>query len=142
MKQLCIFLVSLTLIACSGTRPVQLGSENKELSPCPDKPNCVISTVDQDNEHYIQPFSFTDAQAAHAKIVEIISNTEAAEIIVDTPSYIYAEYTSDLMKFVDDVEFLFDSQTNTIHIRSASRLGYKDFNVNRDRVETIRSQFK
>ncbi|HEY6084419.1 MAG TPA: DUF1499 domain-containing protein [Nitrospira sp.] len=44
-----------------------------------------------------------------------------------------------LLRFVDDVEFLFDDDTKTIHFRSASRVGYGDFGVNRRRMEEIRS---
>ena len=52
--------------------------------------------------------------------------------------YLYAQYTSRLMKFVDDVEFWFDPAAGVVQVRSASRLGEKDFGVNRARVESIR----
>ena len=44
------------------------------------------------------------------------------------------------MGFVDDVEFYFDDMSKTVHIRSASRLGKGDLNVNRKRMESIREQ--
>jgi uncharacterized protein (DUF1499 family) len=43
-----------------------------------------------------------------------------------------------LLRFVDDVEFLFDDEAKTIHFRSASRTGRSDFGVNRRRMEDIR----
>jgi len=43
---------------------------------------------------------------------------------------------------MDDVEFLLDDGTKTIHIRSASRVGYSDLGVNRKRVEAIRARFE
>jgi len=46
-----------------------------------------------------------------------------------------------LLGFVDDLEFCLDEQNNTIHVRSASRLGYSDLGKNRKRVEHIRSAF-
>jgi len=52
--------------------------------------------------------------------------------------YLHYEFTSLLLRFVDDVEFLFDSETKTVHFRSASRVGYGDFGVNRRRMEDIR----
>jgi uncharacterized protein (DUF1499 family) len=55
--------------------------------------------------------------------------------------YIHAEFTSFLFRFVDDVEFLLDDGSKTIHVRSASRVGYSDLGVNRRRVEAIRSRF-
>ncbi|MER2506834.1 MAG: DUF1499 domain-containing protein, partial [Azonexus sp.] len=42
--------------------------------------------------------------------------------------------------FVDDVEFWFDPVTGTIQVRSASRIGRKDFGVNRQRVERLRAR--
>ena len=44
------------------------------------------------------------------------------------------------MRFVDDVEFWADPSSGVVHVRSASRVGRKDFGVNRARVETIREQ--
>ncbi|HJT19346.1 MAG TPA: DUF1499 domain-containing protein [Nitrospira sp.] len=44
-----------------------------------------------------------------------------------------------MFRFVDDVEFLFEEDTKTVHFRSASRIGYGDFGVNRRRMEEIRS---
>ena len=44
------------------------------------------------------------------------------------------------MRFVDDVEFWYDPATQAIAVRSASRIGRKDFGVNRARIEAIRGQ--
>jgi uncharacterized protein (DUF1499 family) len=41
---------------------------------------------------------------------------------------------------VDDLEFYFNPP-EMIQVRSASRTGYFDFGVNRQRMDTIRSQF-
>lgn len=42
------------------------------------------------------------------------------------------------MGYVDDVEFRLDAEANLIHVRSAARLGRRDFGVNRARLEAIR----
>ena len=42
------------------------------------------------------------------------------------------------MKFVDDAEFWFDPANSVVQVRSASRIGRKDFGVNRARIEAIR----
>jgi len=52
------------------------------------------------------------------------------------------EFRSNVFRFVDDVEFLFDREKKLIHVRSASRVGYSDLGVNRKRVEKIRSLFQ
>jgi uncharacterized protein (DUF1499 family) len=63
-------------------------------------------------------------------------------IITSEDGYIYAECKTPLMGFVDDLEFYFDPDNKVFHVRSASRLGYRDFDVNRNRVEEIRSLFE
>jgi uncharacterized protein (DUF1499 family) len=40
------------------------------------------------------------------------------------------------VRYVDDVEFL--RAGSVLHVRSASRLGRRDFGVNRGRVEKLR----
>jgi len=72
----------------------------------------------------------------------LIEKNSSAEIIKQDDQYIYAEYTSGIMKFVDDTEFLLDKESNSVQLRSASRLGYKDFDVNRDRLEAIRTELQ
>ncbi len=65
---------------------------------------------------------------------------ERTSIVSETDNYLYAEFTSKLMGYVDDVEFYFDPSTpGQIQVRSASRLGQSDLGVNRSRVEAIRA---
>jgi uncharacterized protein (DUF1499 family) len=71
-------------------------------------------------------------------LVNIVTDTPRTRIVTQTPDYLYAEYTSALMGFVDDVEFWFEPNTKQIQVRSASRLGYSDFGVNRARIEEVR----
>jgi uncharacterized protein (DUF1499 family) len=61
-------------------------------------------------------------------------------IIESTDSYLYAEFASQLLGFVDDVEFYLDPAESVIQVRSASRLGQSDLGVNRQRVEAIRQE--
>ncbi|MGH7970152.1 MAG: DUF1499 domain-containing protein, partial [Limisphaerales bacterium] len=56
--------------------------------------------------------------------------------------YLHAEFRSPLMGFVDDVEFVLAPEQKLIHVRSAARLGYSDFGVNRKRAEFLRAQFE
>ena len=63
-------------------------------------------------------------------------------IITQNENYLYAEFTSAIMRFVDDVEFLYDPGQQVVQIRSASRLGKSDLGVNRKRIEFIRSALK
>jgi uncharacterized protein (DUF1499 family) len=63
------------------------------------------------------------------------------KVVTVKANYIHAEFRSRLFGFVDDVEFSFDEDPKTVHLRSASRTGYYDFGVNRKRMERIRAQF-
>jgi uncharacterized protein (DUF1499 family) len=127
----------------SGQRPKNLGVKDGQLASCPDSPNCVSSQASKtDAEHYIEPLTFsTDAESAMAQLKQIVNNAERAAVINSTSDYLYAEFSSQLMGFVDDVEFYLDAENNLIHVRSASRLGQSDLGVNRKRIEAIRQQF-
>jgi uncharacterized protein (DUF1499 family) len=130
------------LFSFSGTRPNNLGVKDGKLAACPNTPNCVSSqSPASDQEHYIAPLSYSgDAMAAMANLKSVIEGMERTAIITESENYLYAEFTSALMGFVDDVEFFLDQEAGVIHVRSASRLGQSDLGVNRKRVEAIRSK--
>ena len=131
------------LSACSGTRPDTIGIHEGKLAPCPSSPNCVNSRTNN-TDHAIKPIAFKQpvSQAeAMRSIKEALLSLPRTEIITETPTYLYAEATSKIMRFVDDVEFLFPEQDliSEVHVRSASRKGYRDFGVNRERIEAVRA---
>ena len=70
-------------------------------------------------------------------VVEAMPGAKVVEVRGD---YLYAQFTTRLMRYVDDTEFWVDPAAGVVQVRSASRLGEKDFNVNRERVEAIRSR--
>ena len=117
----------------SWKRPGNLGVREGRLAPCKRSPNCVSSQADpSDLEHYIAPIH--GSMAAARKALESLPRTTIVEARGD---YLYAEFRSALLRYVDDVEFFFDGQV--IHVRSCSRLGRRDFGVNRKRVEALRA---
>ena len=121
----------------SGEKPSNLGVKNGKLTACPGTPNCVNSQS-------------TDAQSkidalpnvSIAKIKGVVEAIEGTTIVEEKENYLYAEFKSKLMGYVDDVEFYRDSAANAVQVRSASRLGKSDLGVNRKRVEEIRSKLK
>ena len=117
-------------------RPDNLGVTNGRLAPCRRTPNCVSSQADPaDAEHYIAPIAFRgDAMAA---IRRALAAMPRAKVISEGENYLYAEFRSKLLGYVDDVEFFYDGAA--IQVRSASRLGRRDFHVNRNRVEQLRA---
>jgi len=138
-------LSTMLLTACTGTRPADIGVNNNRLTPCPESPNCVSSFEDnKDETHYINAYSINNStkEASWNLLQSIIKQNDSAEIISADDSYIYAEFTSSVMRFVDDTEFMLDAENKLIHLRSASRLGYRDFDVNRQRLEAIRIELE
>ena len=111
----------------------------RTLSPCPDSPNCV-STQATDEGHAIMPFRYNKSRAeAKEALKAVINSLSRTKLIEEDESYLHYEFTSLLLRFVDDVEFLFDDDTKTVHFRSASRTGYSDLGVNRRRMEDLRA---
>ena len=126
----------------AGSPPPSLGVRDGRLAACPDRPNCVNSQA-ADDAHRIAPLTFSDTgSAAFARLGKVVAAEPGVRIVTRRDDYLHAEFTSRTMGFVDDVEFVLDAPARTIHVRSASRLGYRDFGVNRDRVEAIRAAFK
>lgn len=134
-------LLCLFIIGCTGTRPSNLGVVNGSLSPCPDKPNCISSQA-PDEDHFSESFSYSgNKSAALACLRKIITAQKRTKIVKETENYIYAEYTTALFRFVDDVEFYLPDNESVVHFRSASRLGHSDLGVNKKRIEEIRLLF-
>ena len=126
-----------------GTRPDNLGVHDGRLAPPKRTPNNVNSQIDKnaDPGHYIAPLHYSgDARKAWAALRKIVDGMPRAKVVTAQPNYLYAEFTSKLMGFVDDTEFYLDEKAGVIQVRSASRLGRGDHGVNRERIESIRAQ--
>ena len=126
----------------AGTPPTNIGVTNGKLADCAATPNCVNSqALATDSQHAIAPIPMRgDTQTTIANLKRVIQAMPSTNIIKETNNYLYVEFTSKLMKFVDDVEFYLDNDTKMIQVRSASRLGESDLGVNRQRIEAIRSK--
>jgi uncharacterized protein (DUF1499 family) len=125
----------------SWKRPEYLGVRDGKLAACKRTPNCVSSQADPaDKEHYVAPIAVHgDAQEVIGEVRATVESMDGARVIREMPGYLYAEYRSRLLRFVDDVEFAYDEKAQVLHLRSASRVGRRDFGVNRERVEAIRA---
>lgn len=125
----------------SGRRPDNLGAVNGALAPCKASPNGVSSQTDpgRDPGHYIAPLQAGgDPSPTWAALKRLLAEMPRVNVVADREGYLYAEFATPMMGFVDDVEFL--QAGDIIHVRSASRLGRSDFGMNRTRIETIRSR--
>jgi uncharacterized protein (DUF1499 family) len=126
----------------SGSRPSDLGFSAGKFKPCSWKPNCVSSTAPKDDTgHFIEPLRFAGApEAAWENLRRLLASHPRARIVIEKAGYLHAEFKSATLGFVDDTEFALDTGAKVIHVRSASRLGRRDFDVNRKRIESIRAQ--
>lgn len=131
-----------------GQAPKDLGIHEGRLKQPSATPNSVSSQVDLYPNHpqrtyaRIAPLQFSgDADKAMDKLEKTLRATDRTVIITRDAGYLYAESSTPLLKFTDDLEFWLDRPAGVIQLRSASRLGRKDFNVNRERIEKIRAQF-
>ena len=127
----------------SGTRPDNLGVHDGRLAPPKRTPNNVSSQADRnaDAEHCIEPLRYQgDARKAWESLLRIVNGMPRVRLVQSEPNYLYAEFTTKLMGFVDDAEFYLDDKAGVIHVRSASRLGHGDHGVNRGRIEYIRAK--
>ena len=131
-----------------GKAPANLGVKDGRLKPPSKTPNSVSSQAglypDHPQKDYatIKPFEFSgDGVKAIEKLAKILENRERTVLVSREQDYIYAQCSTSLLKFTDDMEFWLDTSANVIQVRSSSRLGRKDFEVNRARIESIRAAF-
>jgi uncharacterized protein (DUF1499 family) len=130
------------------TPPPDLGFKDGELKPPSNTENSVSSQASLYPTHpmkdyaQVAPFPVTgESKAALDRLYKIVAGMERAQILKAEPGYLHAQFTSKWMKFGDDLELAVDESAKVIHVRSASRLGRKDFGANRARVEAIRAQY-
>lgn len=126
-------------LGCGGKMPEDLGANGGRLGGCPDSPNCVSSFA-TDEGHQIDSYRLSGESAAvWSSLGAWLAAREDVEIIKNESGYVHAVFTTPLMRYRDDVEFLLRAETNEIAVRSASRVGYGDMDANRNRIEEIRA---
>lgn len=112
-----------------------------KLRPCPGTPNCVSSEIGTSSAALVSPLSFTGASDAAWSVLKQVVVKLGGTVRDESAGYLWATFQVPVFGFTDDVEFRLDAPAKTIHVRSASRLGYSDLGVNRTRAEQIRAAF-
>jgi uncharacterized protein (DUF1499 family) len=151
---LIIILIVVVLLAAqfgllSGKQPSNLGVSSERLKPPSKTRNSVTSQAHLYTDHVqmqyasIEPLPFKNNNAANSMqvLLSVLKSMPGMTIVDAKPDYIYAQSTTKVLKFVDDVELWVNPAKGVIEVRSASRLGREDFGVNRARVEAIRAAY-
>lgn len=140
MRRMTALFIPCALMVLSSCTHMREAVSNNML--CPDSPNCVSSRA-TDSDHFIEPFKFSDnPSVALSRLKQALLNEKRVTIVKEQDDYLHAEVRSLIFRFVDDVEFRLYPDQKLIHLRSASRVGYSDFGVNRQRINRIRQNFK
>jgi uncharacterized protein (DUF1499 family) len=140
-----LVLLAAQLGAFSGHAPDHLGVREGRLRAPSKTPNSVSSQADLWVQHPMQDYARIaplpargDGPATMAQLRRVVQAMPGAKVVEARDGYLYVQFTTRWMKFVDDAEFWFDPQHAVVQVRSASRLGRKDFGVNRARIEALR----
>lgn len=132
----------------AGREPKNLGVRDGRLKPPSKTPNSVSSQAPLYPDHpmrdyaTIEPLRYSgDGKVAFARLTGLVSAMDRTRVVQQEPGYLYAQCRTAALKFTDDLELQLDEAAGVIHVRSSSRLGRKDFGVNRARVEALRQRF-
>lgn len=130
-----------------GSMPGDLGVKDGRLKPPSTTPNSVSSQAGLYPDHPMRAYAEIaplplqgDSPATLARLRQLLQAMPGVKIVQDNgDGYLYAQCTTRWMKFVDDLELWVDPVSQVVQVRSASRVGRKDFGVNRERVEGLRA---
>jgi uncharacterized protein (DUF1499 family) len=114
-----------------------LGVDQGKLQPISKKPNNVSPQTDDAAKKVAPLPAKTTPAATLAAIKQAIHLYGGAVIKRETDDYLYVVFTTGKMRFHDDAEFWLDSANQQVQFRSASRAGYSDMGLNRQRYERI-----
>ena len=133
--------------ALRGQPPGSLGVTDGRLRPPPVTPNSVSSQAVLHAGHRMQqaamiaplPLRGSPAEAMQ-RLRSVVQSLPGASVVTQRDDYLYVQFSTRWLGFVDDAEFWADTAAGVIQVRSGSRVGYRDFDVNRERVELIRAR--
>ncbi|MFK7891580.1 MAG: DUF1499 domain-containing protein [Granulosicoccus sp.] len=123
--------------ASAATGVVSLAGAN-QLGDCPDKPNCQCSEASSESQRVDRLPVANGADDAISRIAAFLQSQPGAAVVDQSQRYLHSTFTTSLMGYVDDVEFLLSDDDQSVQIRSASRLGYSDMGANAKRVQNLR----
>lgn len=127
-------------VYATRTAPDHLYATTGEFAACPSRPSCV-SSLATDDVHRVAALAYTGDPATALSMLREVIERMGGRIANEAPGYLHAVFTTAKMRFRDDLELLVLPE-GRIEVRSISRFGYRDFGVNRARVEALRQAFE
>lgn len=124
----------------SNTAPAHLYYKSGEFAACPERPSCV-SSIARSASHHIAPLEDPGNVPDIVKRLRLAVEAMGGQVVAAQAGYLHALFETPRMKYRDDLELLV-RENGIIDVRSISRFGYRDFGVNRDRVEQLRALFE
>lgn len=133
-----------------GSPPQALGVHEGRLAAPSNTPNSISSQAALYPGHpqaayaMVEPFAPRSGESgaeALQRLAGLLLQQPGTELVSQTDGYVRTEATTPWLRFVDDVELWLDPVTQLVHVRSSSRIGRKDFGVNRARVSALRTAF-
>ena len=129
-------LASVLLLGACTSAPKR-PSTSLTLSACGWLPQCVNSQSGRG----IQACEPIKADAEQWQQLKAwIARQQDWEVTVDGGNFLQAVVTTRMMRFRDDVQWLFIPDSRLIHVYSSSRLAISDLGTNARRVEMLRNQ--
>jgi len=143
-----IILIIVLLLAARFAMP-RLGSSvaggvitrdgDQVLADCPGSPNCAGSMSSEPARRIDALPGKGSVQASLEALESLLVAEPGAQVVERRGPYLHATFTTRLMRYTDDVEFLVDAPGDRIEVRSASRLGKSDLGANAARIERLRA---
>ncbi|QEN08089.1 DUF1499 domain-containing protein [Oceanispirochaeta crateris] len=134
---LLLLLMAVIMVVKNRSVPANLGVKDGQLAALPKSPNAV-STQSADADRRVSAFPFIGGvEETRAGIKSVLHAHGGIEIKTESNDYIHAVSTTEKMKYHDDLEFYFDEKEKLVHFRSASRVGYSDMGLNRERYNHL-----
>ena len=132
-----ILLIILVMAVQNARTPSDIGLTAGRLASLPKSPNAVSSQAEDEGKR-VSPFPFKEnLEESKQSLKHALYTYGNIEILTEESHYIHAVSTTKTMKYRDDLEFHFDEQAGVIHFRSASRVGYSDGGLNRERYNSL-----
>lgn len=114
----------------------------KSLKPLTGSPNGV-ATKSSFEALRMDPLPYGKNRAQTVEAVKMVMGQMPRTVLADeTHDQLHYVVSSKVMRFKDDVEFLFDDEMKQVEFRSSARVGHYDFGVNRKRMEEVSERYR